>query len=419
MTRNWHLLLAACTLGLVVSCAPPRAGTPSGTTESASARPKTLRIAMHNEPKPGLALFDGQGGTGSYLNAVVFHSGLSWNDPEGQPRALIAEKIPSLTDGDWKTFPDGTMEVTWKLRPNVTWHDGRPLTSEDLMLGMRMVLDKDVGLAQATWLPAISAFTAPDPRTFVLNWKEPSFLADRVLPKEIPAVAAHIVGPLFEESVKSGDKQPFLNSPYWSTDWVGLGPYRVTSRVAGDRLEAAAFDDYFLGRPKIDRLVVRYYADVDAEILAVMAGDVDFVAVGSFSSNHVYTLKQQWEPTGAGVIEAYPVALGADFFQFGDPDAPWVKDVRVRRAIVHTYDRQSYVDNLEFGTTTVADTVVSTRDPFHKLIEERGLARYPYDLAQAAQLMAQAGWTRSRWGLPERGRRDLRPRSHHQTRQRQ
>ena len=349
---------------------------------------------MHNEPKPGLALFDRQGGTGSYMNAIVFHSGLTFPDSDGNSQPLVAQKIPSLSDGSWKSFPDGKMEVTWKLRPNVKWHDGQPLKAEDLMLGMRMVQDKELGLAQASWLQSISAFAAPDPQTFVLSWSEPYFLANQVLPKEIPAVATHIVGQLYEDAVKSGDRQPFLNSPYWAAEWIGLGPYKVAGRVEGDRLDAVAFDDYFLGRPKIDRLVIRYYADIDAEILAVMSGDLDFVPVGSFSSNHVYTLKQQWEPTGAGIMGAYPNALGSDFFQFGDPESPWAKDVKVRRSIVHMYDRQSYVDNLEFGTTTVADTVVNPRDSLYKLLEDRQLPKYPYDLNQAARLLGEAGWTK-------------------------
>ena len=322
------LTLAVCIVGLLVSCAPPGSGQSTGPAQGAArSSPKTLRIAMHNEPKPGLALFDGQMGTGAYFNAIVFHAGLTFPDSAGNPQPYLAEKIPSLADGDWQSFPDGRMEVTWKLRPNVKWHDGQPLTSADLILGMRMVQDKDLGLQQVAWFPSVSDYSAPDPSTLVLTWSEPYFLANQVLPKEIPAVATHIVGQLYEDAVKSGDKQPVLNSPYWGTEWVGLGPYRFLGRVEGDHLDAAAFDDYFLGRPKIDRLFIRYYADVDAEILAVMSGDVDFVPVGSFSTNHIYTLKQQWEPTGAGTVGAYPNALGSDFFQFGDPDAPWARDV--------------------------------------------------------------------------------------------
>lgn len=181
--------------------------------------------------------------------------------------------------------------------------------------------------------------------------------------------------------------------------WIGLGPYRLAGYVVGDHIEAVANDDYFLGRPKIDRLYIRYYPDVDIAVLAILAGDVDFVPNGMFSTPHVYTLQQRWEPTGAGTVTPHPIGVNTEHFQFGDPTAPWARDVRVRRGIAHMYDRQVIVDTLEFGTTTVADVVVSPRDPIYKLIEERGLPRYGYDLAQSQRLMGEAGWTRGPDGI--------------------
>lgn len=63
------------------------------------------------------------------------------------------------------------------------------------------------------------------------------------------------------------------------------------------------------------------------------------------------------------------------------------------------YDKQTYVDTLEFGTTTTADVVVTPSDPIYKLIEQRGMPKYPFDLTQAARLMGEAGWTRGADGL--------------------
>ncbi|MSQ24498.1 MAG: hypothetical protein EXR58_08155 [Chloroflexi bacterium] len=63
------------------------------------------------------------------------------------------------------------------------------------------------------------------------------------------------------------------------------------------------------------------------------------------------------------------------------------------------YDRQSYVDNLQFGMTTVADTLPSPTDPLYKLVVDRGLPRFPYDLNAAAVLMGQAGWNRGPDGI--------------------
>lgn len=322
MVSFWRLLLPICAVTVLVGCAPAGVATPSGgSSEAKPAAPKILRVAMHNEPAPGLALFD-DSGEGSNFTALIFHSGLVWHDPDGVPQPMLAQNLPSLSDGDWKALPDGTMQVTWKLRPNVKWHDGQPFTSQDMLLGMRITKDPEITPRPAPYIASISDFSAPDPQTFVLNWNEISFLADRVLPREIPAVASHIVGQAFEDALRTGNKQAFLNNPYWSDQWIGVGPYKLGERARGSSLEALAFDDYFLGRPKIDRLSIRYYPSVDTQVLAVLAGEIDFVARGSFSTPHVYTLQQQWVPTGAGKVVPYPVGVGAEHFRSATPRRP-------------------------------------------------------------------------------------------------
>ena len=85
----------------------------------------------------------------------------------------------------------------------------------------------------AAWLSMVSSLETPDPDTLVMTWNQVYFLANRVLPREVPAVASHIAGPLYDQAIQSGDKQSFLASPYWSDSWVGLGPYRLVNRVVG------------------------------------------------------------------------------------------------------------------------------------------------------------------------------------------
>jgi len=75
----------------------------------------------------------------------------------------------------------------------------------------------------------------------------------------------------------------------------------------------------------------------------------------------------------------------------------------VRRAMVHGLDRQTLVETLQYGLTTPADILAPPDDPIYKLVEERGLARYPYDLARADQLLNEAGWAKGQDGVYQRG----------------
>src|SRR5207248_3972370 len=124
-------------------------------------------------------------------------------------------------------------------------------------------------------------------------------------------------------------------------------------------LEALAFDDYFLGRPAIDRLVFNYIGDANALYASVLAGAVDLVPFGSFQADQFPDIKRNWEATGAGTAIAVFSGTRNYRFQFRDPTAPWVRDVRVRRALVQMLDRPTLAAGLTDGYESAADTVVS------------------------------------------------------------
>src|SRR5207253_2165317 len=71
------------------------------------------------------------------------------------------------------------------------------------------------------------------------------------------------------------DKQAFTNSPHWNTEFVGLGPYQVTTWVQGSHLELKRFDAYYLGRPSFDTIVVRFIGDGNAAVAGLLAGSID------------------------------------------------------------------------------------------------------------------------------------------------
>jgi peptide/nickel transport system substrate-binding protein len=235
----------------------------------------------------------------------------------------------------------------------------------------------------------ISAVTAPDAQTLVLRYRQTYAEANVSGPIELIAVPRHLMADLYQSN-----KPAFLNSPYWTSEFVGLGPYRVGDWVGGSHVEALAFDDYVLGRPKIDRLIIRYFSDVKGLVASLLANDVDVSPVGSMKAEEAVTLKQQWETAGAGSVISVLTGLRYGTPQYRDPNAPWVRDVRTRQALVHMTDRQAIVDTLMYGMTTVADTPIRPDDPTYRALEQRGLARYPYDLTRAERLMNEAGWRR-------------------------
>lgn len=384
--------------GLVaLGCAP---AVPSARSQSdggrVAAAPKVLRMAMIAGSEPTDNLTFSSGGTGGGEHPFMLHAGLTVYDSQGTLLPHVAQKVPTIENGDWRVFPDGRMELTWKLRPDVYWHDGAPLTAADFVFGLQVALDPELPLRRQRAATFIADATAPDSGTLVVRWTQPYILANESGAQEgiVPAVPRHLMA----DAYARGDKQLFFNSPYWTRAFVGLGPYQLRDWALGSQMELAAFDGYFLGRPKIDRVIVKYFGDVNALVASLLAGDSDMTPMGAMKVEQLKTVKNAWEPAGAGTAFVQTDGGRNYRFQYRDASAPWAQDARMRQALIHMLDRQTIADTLN-GLTKAADTLPPPDDAIYRLLEQKGLARYPYDLSRAQRLMADAGWTRGADGL--------------------
>jgi peptide/nickel transport system substrate-binding protein len=377
------LLLAAC-------ATPPSSRTGSSDLAAVprATAAKTVRIAALREPVQGLAPPGGTQHGDRTTISYIFHSGLTTYDAQGNLHPFIAEKTPSLEDGDWRVTPDGQMEVTWRLRPDVRWHDGERLTADDFVFGVQVIQDPEVPLFRGLGIRGLSEVVALDDRTLVAKWKELNFEANVSGPLDMGAFPRRLIGSQFE----ARDMQTFMNSPYWTTEFVGLGPYKLSNWVLGSYTEAVAFDAFFLGRPKIDRVVIRYISDLNTMVSNLLAGEIDVIP-NIIKIEEVMAIRQNWEPRGGGTTMLNFSHVEALRVQFRYPNDPWARDARVRRALVHMTDRQSLADTLLHGQTSVPHAFVSTQDPAYQLLERRGFPKYPFDVGAGERLLAEAGWT--------------------------
>lgn len=364
--------------------------------------PKTLRIGLQGfmEPNTGIIGYGtGSGGFDALEHFLVFHASLTVYNLPGELEPRLVERVPSLENGDWKAFADGRMEVTWRLRKDAQWHDGVPLSAEDFVFGFQARMDPELPNSPPPWSRFISGLRTPDPHTLVVDWRQPWYQAGGSGASDLSALPRHLLPDLSPGE----DRQAFLNSPYWTTEFIGLGPYRLSRWQLGSFMEGLAFDRYVLGRPKIDRVIVSYVGDVNAIIAGVLSGDLDLVPKGArFDAGQLIIIRNAWGPEG-GLALPDPTSARTVFLQFRDPTAPWARDVRVRRAMAHAADRQGMSDALQYGLALPADTFVRPEESAYRVLEGRGFARYPFDPISARQLLAAAGWTAGPDGIARDG----------------
>lgn len=383
-------------LCLAVACAPAPATAPGsapGGGEPGAGPRKTITVSALN-PVRGFGpwlLGSTQGGAASLAN--IHSNTLASTDAGGNLEARLALKIPSFDDGSIASLPDGRMQTTWKLRPNIKWHDGAPFTADDVVLGWEIAAHPDIPSDQVTLLRNIERIEAPDRLTVVITWRTTYFQSLRIGPRDgLWPLPRHLLAEAFE-----ADKQAFLNLPYWATDYVHLGPFRLVDFGLGENLSFERFDDYFLGRPRMDRIVIRIIPDANTLFANLQGGAVDIVTEDALPDDLFAELRDEWRRSGAGRVVERQGNWKFLSVQF-NPD--WARptelsrDVRVRRGLYVGLDRDAVRELLFPGfADTEADSFLVKNDPRSPTVG-RPFARYRYDPAQAARELAEAGWRR-------------------------
>lgn len=375
---------------LALACGPAPAGTSGGGDQTAARTGPKVVVIGYQSFATALTAYGRSTaiGTNSVERWLIFHGNLTTFDVQGNIIPQAAQKVPSIQDGDWKVTPDGTMEVTWKLKPNAVWHDGIPLTAQDLAFGYEVVTDRALAVPELGEVLNMSAVRAIDPQTLVISWKTLSIWGNHNGVVGVPAIPRH----RFEDLYRTGDKVAMEGSPVWGSEWVGIGPYRLSVWEEGSHVEAQAFDQYVLGRPKIDKLVLRTMTDPNVMLANLLSGAVDLAPLGvQLKADQIAELQRIWDK---GDAYTSPNAMRIIHLQFREPSAPWVRDLRFRQAMIYSLNRDQFVEALAFGQTEFGHYLAMPDDPVTQLAHQRGVIQYAYDPTRAERLFAEAGWTR-------------------------
>ena len=387
------ILLAAC------ANPPPAArpgGAPSESQPSAPSQPsRTLRVVIRAEPASlgGTRLIPT--GITTSFERRVFNASLILRSAEGTDLPYLAEAVPQLNSDSWRILSDGRMETTYRLKPNLTWHDGAPLTAEDFVFAWRVYTNPAYGTAGSKPHAQMEEIAAPDPRTVLIRWKQPYPAAAELWEDQFAPLPSHIL-----EAPYGRDRDNFPGIAFWTTDYVSAGPFKVDRWEQGAFFEATAFDGHVLGRPKIDRMRVTWSADFNATLAVLLAGEADIAADDSIRVEQGLILEREWSARNAGIVHYRPqlprlvqVQHRADY---ANPQA--VRDVRVRRALAHAIDKPVINESLFQGKGLTSDSLIYPTLSYFPLVDQ-AVQKYPYDLRRTDQLMAEAGYAKDSTGI--------------------
>lgn len=312
----------------------------------------------------------GPGGFQGNFNPLAATAGFTWLSVYYEPLVAYDEKLQKVVGilaSSYEVSPD-QKTYTFKLA-DAKWHDGKPFTAKDAKFTMELAKNAKTGSVLAARLTPVSSVETPDDHTLVVKLSTPSASILDTMTK---------VMMLPEHALSSIPADQLAKSTWWSTSPVGTGAFRFTRYVTDQYVELAANTDYRGGKPALEKVINRYFADPAAAIAALRAGEIQFTYV---DSNDVPTFRGD---KSFKVIEGNSFVV--NYLGFNH-DSPIWKDVRVRQAVMYAINREAIIKSLYGGAATPANCAYIADRLVPKDTEP-----YAYDPEKAKQLLKEAGW---------------------------
>ncbi len=387
--------------------------------------PKEFTICQALEPNT-LFIYGGPSRAARNVLAGVYDGPIDTRTYQFQP--VILEKLPSLADGDavlrtvhveegdkvvdvngmavdllpgvtvfnaegqQVTFEDGVvtttqMLVTFKLRADVTWADGQPLTADDSRYSFELAGAFD---SPTLWLlrDRTYSYDVVDEHTVVWTgvpgYRDPFYFMNFY-----PPLPRHVWG--------VADADQLLSAEVAHRKPLGWGPFVIEEWVEGQYITLVRNPHYFRaseGLPYLDRVTFRFVPDLAQALDLLVAGECDFITQDVIEGGDLTLLL---EAADAGTVQLISAPSSEwEHLDFGIEPAEWVRspsffeDVRVRHAVALCIDRERIArEALPYGEAVVAHSYVA---PEHPLYAGDQLYRWDYDPSGGQSLLEEVGW---------------------------
>lgn len=300
------------------------------------------------------------------INALLF-AGMTGRDAENRVTPALAET--------W-TYDDTGTVWTFQLREGLTFHDGEPLTSEDVKFTLEAILNPDNQSEIATNYQDITDIQCPDERTVVITLSQynaalPDYMSIGILPKHL----------LEGEDLATCD---FNQHP------VGAGPYKLVEWDRGQSITLEKFDGYYAGAPNIDTVVFKIIPDMDSRALQLESGDLDMAQISPKAA------AQLADSQDVTVYHMETADYRAIAYNFG-ADNVFSRHPELANILSRAIDRDAIVEGVLLGEGYAAYSPLQAGPYVNEDVEH-----FAYDPGQVEADLQAAGWTIGATGYYEK-----------------
>jgi peptide/nickel transport system substrate-binding protein len=341
---------------------------------------QSLIIFTIPEDPPSFNAIVGDTGYDALVSNMVM-LGLTGIDPDGKIYPELAAELPSRENGGVSVDENaGTMDVTWKLRQDVKWSDGTPVTADDVVFTWNAIMDPEKGI----WVRGsdyVDSVEKIDEHTVVFHYNTlyTGYLT-QLGGEQLVVWPAHYCDAAQGFSQWDCGRQPLSNGPFVLKEWQ-----------VGDHMTFEKNPDYYeAGKPGIEKIIIKIVPDDSVRKEMLLKGDSDLVMwvsetiakelegqpniAVSFSPSNRWVLRVHMNEAARGTTD--PV---------GSPN-PFFADVRVRQAVRQAIDVDTITKTVFYGYSSPAWTEFN-REPY-----KCEVPRPKYDPEAAKTLLEEAGW---------------------------
>lgn len=330
----------------------------------------TMISAMTGEPSGLIFMVAGESASAA-IASNIFNSLLKYDgnlDIEGD----LAES--------WQ-ISDDQKTITFKLKPNLLWADGKPLTSADILFTWKTVTDENTRSPYASDYQLVTNAEAPDAFTFKVTYGQvyapalDSWASLHILPKHL----------LAGQDIRTTS---FARKP------VGSNYYQLSQWNHGENLKLSRNPNSVLGQAAINQLVTRIIPDNSAQFLELMADNIDSMGLDPIKYSRIIPARPELKKN----LNLYKeLGNSYTYLGFNLKHKPF-DDIRVRKAINYAIDKQEIIDGVYLG---LGINISSPYKPGTRWSNPT-LKPYSYDPEKARALLKEAGFTKNANGILER-----------------
>lgn len=297
-----------------------------------------------------------QDSASSDVNSFIFNGLLKYNE-ELRLTGDLAES--------WTVAPGPKPRITFHVRKGIQWHDGQPLTADDVRFTYETIMDEKTNTVRKSDYELVEKVDVLDAYTVRITYKEPFS----------PALETWTMGIIPEHLLKGED----INTAPFNRNPVGTGPFVFDSWVSDEKIVLTANQDYFEGKPHLDRIVYRIIPETSLSEIEILTGGID--------STGVFPHQYERLKKNPGLQVYRQPSLGYAYIGY-NLENPLFKTKKVRQALTCAINREEIVRHVLYGLGHIATGPF----PNHLWYADKTIQAFPYDPEKAKQLLDEAGW---------------------------